>query len=255
MNVPDSAWRDQPFVVVDVETTGLDAATDRIIEIGIVRFEGGLVVERYGQLLDPERDVPEEVVRLTGIKPEDLVGQPKFVDVAAEVHQRLAGGVIVAYNLSFDRGFIARELERAGLGWPLAAELDPLVFVRQLHRNQGSKKLGAVAARLGITLENAHRAVDDSEVAGRVLLALADQLPAHLGDLVALQRQWETLQAAEQLRWRRNRENSAGLLDDPSAAADDPDGRPSLGPAYIWGDETDFMRAMFATLPDVGSRR
>jgi DNA polymerase III epsilon subunit-like protein len=175
--------------------------------------------------------------------------------------ENLSGAVVVAYNLSFDRGFIQAELARCGRSWPDAPELDPLVFVRQLQRTQGSKKLGAVAARMGIALENAHRAVDDAEVAGRVLYGLATQLPARLRDLVELQRQWEAVQAQEFARWRRNRGASedGGLLSTDANAAgsadEEADGTPSLGPAYVWGDETDPIRAMFIGFPDIGARR
>lgn len=255
-----TSWTSRPFVSLDVETTGLKADRDRVIEVGLVHFDGGKVVERYGQLVDPGCDVPEEVVQLTGIRPEDLVGKPRFEEIAEEVRKRLSGGIVVAYNLTFDKSFVASELTRAALQWPDdALELDPLVFVRQLHRGQGSKKLGAVAERLGINLENAHRAVDDAEVAGKVLLSLASGLPGDLNELIELQRQWEILQAQEQMRWRRNRSNSSGLLDSepggPALSREADEGLPTLGPAYIWGDETDPMKALFRTLPEVGLRR
>lgn len=255
-------WKDLHLVVVDTETTGLDAKTERVIEVGIIHFEGGQVVDRYGTLIDPGVPIPQEVVALTGIKDEDVAGQPRFADVAAEVLRRLSQGVIVGYNLPFDKGFLVAELERAGLSWPDRPCLDPLILVRELHRNQGSKKLGVAAARMGISLEEAHRATADAEVAGLVLLELAsrygERLPPALEDLLVLQAHWEQQQAAEQAGWRRNRGRGEaellGATAGPALTVDD-DGLPALGPAYVYGDDPDPMRALFSGLPDIGARR
>ena len=256
-------WKDLHLVVVDTETTGLDAKTDRIIEVGIIHFEGGERVGDYNTFVSPGVSIPDEVVKLTGIKDEDVAGAPPFESVAQEVREHLSRGVIVGYNLAFDRGFLLAELERAGLTWPEQPCLDPLILVRELHRNQGSKKLGVAAARMGIKLEEAHRASADAEVAGLVLLALArdygDRLPPALEDLIVLQAHWEQQQAAEQAAWRRNRGRSVdtGLLGAATAAPAslDEDGVPALGPAFVYGDDTDPVRAMFVSLPDIGSRR
>jgi DNA polymerase-3 subunit epsilon len=252
----DQVWRDLRLAVVDVETTGLEAAKERVIEVGIVTFERGAVVERYQQLINPGKPIPQEIVDLTGIKDEDVADAPPFDAVAAAVHERLSAGVVVAYNLPFDKGFIEAELVRAGLSWPEVHELDPLVFVRQLHRDQGSKKLGDTAARLGIPLDNAHRAADDAEVAGRVLLALAGNLPQRLGEAIQLEAQWRAVQDLERARWRRNRGQEGLLSSAPTETApEDEGGVMELGPAYIWGEETDPMRFLFSALPDVGTRR
>lgn len=240
-------WWDLPLAVMDVETTGFDAGEDRVIEIGIVHMVRGEVVESWGQLVDPRRDIPEAVINLTGIKPEDVAGQPTFDQIAAEVAERLSGRGIVAYNLPFDRKFVTAELERAGLGWPeRSPTFDPLIFARQFHREEGSKKLGEVAARLGIDLVEAHRAVDDATTAGYVLYAFREQLPPRLADLLVLQAQWERQQAADMSqRWRRsqNEESSSWLADDSSATI-------GLGPGYVYGSEHDPLRALYSSVPE-----
>jgi len=256
----EAHWKNRTLAVLDVETTGLDPTTDRVIEVGIVRFEGGEVVERYGQLIHPGRDIPEEISKLTGIQSSDLDGQPSFDKVAQDVCSRLEGAIVVGYNLPFDRAFVTQELSRLGFSWPETQELDPLVFVRQLHKGQGSKKLGAACTRMGISLDNAHRAADDAEATGRLLLALAEQLPESLDDLLTLQGQWEVLQEQERARWRRSKEEEKGGVDpfrttSSAATMIDAQGRYTLGPAYVYGDETDPIRALFSNLPDVGSRR
>lgn len=244
-------WREAPLAVVDVETTGLDPDVDRVIEIGIVHMANGEVIDTYSSLVNPERNLPEEVERITGIKAEDIVDAPKFAEVAATVMEKLQGRVFVAYNLAFDRAFVRGELERCGIAWHDPQYIDPLIFVRELHKTQGSKRLGAVAARLGISLENAHRASDDAIAAGQVLYALGAQLPADLDDLLMLQSQWEAKHDNEMAAWRNkkgNRFEGVGGFDASNRGN-------ALGPAYVYGEDTDPIRAMFTHLPDSGSRR
>ncbi len=237
-------WKDLPLAVIDVETTGFDAEQDRIIEIAIIRFEGGQVVDTYGQLVQPHMTVPDEVIAITGIKNEDLIGQPSFEQVAHEIHTRLQGVGIVAYNLSFDRGFVSKELERCGLSWPAdAPTLDPLIFARQFFKNSPRKNLGTISKLLGIPLEEAHRATHDATVTGHVLFAFTDRLPERLADLQVLQRQWEAAQASEMSNWRGGGFSLGGA----SAAGTQPIG---LGPAYIYGDEADPLRALFMSVPE-----
>jgi len=251
-------WFDADLAVVDVETTGLKAESERIIEIAIIHMRQGEVIESWGQLVNPEKPIPEEVVKLTGISQEDVESQPKFAEIAADVRSRLEGKVVVAYNLSFDKGFIANELERAGTTWPDGPALDPLVFARQLLTDCRSKKLGAVAQHLGIELVDAHRATDDATVAGHVLYALADRLPEQLHDISELQQQWGRQQEQQMARWR-NRRNTQESAEPVVEAAKTPpatsDEDVALGPAYLYGNEPDPLRFFYSQLPDVGSRR
>lgn len=245
-------WRDATLAVVDVETTGLDPTTDRIIEIAIVAMRDGEVLDTWSSLVHPDREVPAEVERITGISTADVADAPRFAEIADAVAEHLEDRIFVAYNLAFDRAFVRTELERCGRDWVEPRCLDPLIFVRELHRNQGSKRLGAVAARLGIPLEEAHRAAHDAEAAGRVLYALGGQLPETLDELLVLQGQWEQQQAAEMSGWRGRR---GGAIEGSVGGLDAADRGNALGPAYIYGDDTDHVRAMFVHLPDSGSRR
>jgi len=242
-------WWDLPLAVMDVETTGFDPETDRIIEIAVVHMVGGEVVESWGQLVNPERPIPEAVVELTGITEDAVADQPTFDAIADEVVSRFESRGIVAYNLPFDRKFVAAELERAGHAWPEQnPTFDPLIFARQFHADSGSKKLGEVAARLGIDLVEAHRATDDATVAGHVLYAFREQLPPRLADLLVLQAQWERKQAAERM-WsskRMDQEASSWLADDSSTIG--------LGPGYIYGTEPDPLRALYLSVPEAPSR-
>lgn len=234
-------WKDLPLAVIDVETTGLEPDGHRIIEIAVIRFEQGEVIESYGELVNPGRDIPEEVTKITGIETEDVADAPRFEEIADDVWQRLQGAGIVAYNLNFDRKFVRAELERCDLQWPdEAPTLDPLIFARQFFKNSPRKNLSTISKLLGIPLEEAHRAVHDAEVAGRVLYAFEDRLPPNLDQLLVLQKQWEAAQAQEMSSWK----NFDGDL---SAFGQNPIG---LGPAYIYGDEADPLRALYMSVPE-----
>lgn len=189
-----SSWRDLPLAVVDVETTGLDSATCRIIEVGIVRFEKGQVAERWGHLIQPGCPIPEKVTEITGIKDEMLEGQPTFRDLKWEIYGRLRDRIVVAYNAEFDMGFLQQEMTRAGIGLPALPVLDPLVWARQLMPTERSHRLGRVADKLGVDLSQAHRAEHDAEATGKILLRFADKVPMELGQLLSDQASWKEAQ-------------------------------------------------------------
>ena len=234
-------WKDLPLAVLDVETTGFDAEVERVIEVAIIRFEQGEVVERYTRLVNPGKPIPPEVVKITGIDDDAVRDAPAFELIAAEVAERLVDVGVVAYNLAFDRSFLKAELERCELGWPDdAPTLDPLIFARQFFKNSPRKNLSAISKLLGIPLEEAHRAEHDAEVAGRVLYAFEDRLPPGLDQLLVLQKQWEATQAQEMSNWK-------SFDVDLSALGESPIG---LGPAYIYGDEADPLRALFMSVPE-----
>lgn len=182
---PDRLLADSALALIDTETTGKDPARgDRVIEIGVVWFDNGKVTERFSTLIDPGIPIPAELTAVHGISDADVKGKPKFdLALAKKISEWLKGRVPVAYNASFDRAFIYAEMRRAGiapstqLALPPALRtnvewIDPLVWSRIANPEIRGHKLGDVAARLGVSLENAHRATDDAEATGNVLLAL-----------------------------------------------------------------------------------
>jgi DNA polymerase-3 subunit epsilon len=213
---PGTTWQDIPLAVVDFETTGRDPATDRVIEIGIVCFEKGVITRRESLLVNPEIPVPEESRAVHGITDEELSGAPIFSAIVPQVIELLQGKLPVAYNADFDRGFFKAELERTvprGMtegDLPPAARddiiwVDPLVWAREILKELSSRKLSDVTAHLGIPLERAHRAAGDAEATGRVLLALAPQMPRIYGELIRLQKRYAAFQDAELTAWKRFR--------------------------------------------------
>jgi DNA polymerase-3 subunit epsilon len=206
---------DLPIVALDTETTGRNATTDRIVEIAAVVWQRGEVVSRQSWLINPGCPIPAEVVAVHHIDDEAVKDCPRFADVARELLDVFAGRVPLAYNAEFDRKFLTEEFARAGIDVGKAPPmlrrgvewLDPLVWAREIQKYEKSKALGEVCQRLGISLENAHRATDDTEAALQVLVAfLPDvRVPKTYGAFVQEQRRLARLQEEERAHWRSNR--------------------------------------------------
>jgi DNA polymerase-3 subunit epsilon len=206
-------WMDHPIAFLDVETTGRNPASDRLVEVAVVIGRGGEVLARQSWLINPGRPIPAESTAVHGIKDEDVAGKPSFVEVADEILAALAGAIPAAYNASFDKGFLLAELERAGVrpeAPPPAMRrevdwIDPLTFARELYKKEESRALGDMATLLGISLVNAHRATDDAEAALRVLYALSkdSRVPRAYGSFIQEQRRLLRVQDEARARWRR----------------------------------------------------
>lgn len=162
------------YAVVDVETTGGRATHDRITEIAIVRVQGGKVVDRYAQLVNPQRHIPSFISRLTGISNAMVATAPTFAEVAEELLQRLQGCIFVAHNVKFDLGFVKQEFARAGFSWR-APQLCTVVQSRRYFPRLPSYGLAALAAHFGLTLTEHHRALADAEATAELLLLIQAQ--------------------------------------------------------------------------------
>ena len=185
----DGAWllasRDQAvgprplreFVVLDVETTGLQPSRHRIIEVAVSRFCDGVAVSHWESLCHPERKVPAYIIKLTGIDDVLLADAPKFGPVAETVVELLADSVVVGHNVEFDLGFINAELKRAGRTPLVNERVDTLALATKLLPGLRKPTLRALAERLGIqgAGKNRHRAGADARVTGAVAIALIEQ--------------------------------------------------------------------------------
>jgi DNA polymerase-3 subunit epsilon len=205
-------WTEIPIVMIDTETTGREPSTDRVIELAIVRGQGGQVVSRNAWLINPGRPIPTESTAVHGIKDADVADKPSFTDVCSEILDDLQGAVPAAYNASFDRTFLLAEVRRAGrcaqrdvpairdgVAW-----VDPLIWARHLFATVKSRKLTEIAQLLGVQLEHAHRATADAEAALQVMYAMGkdQRVPKSYGAFI--QEQLRLLRAQDEARmmWR-----------------------------------------------------
>ncbi len=200
-----------PWASIDTETTGTNAQADRVIEVGIVLFQSGQVVEKKNWLINPGRPIPPDATKVHGITDADVADKPSFAEVMPEIVEALQGALPLAYNADFDRGFLLEELKRnqfSGERPPAFRNdviwLDPLTWARELQKEHRSRALGDVCERLGISLENAHRATDDAEAAGHVLAAFVKNpnVPIPYGSFIKEQLRLSRLFSFERNRWR-----------------------------------------------------
>uniref|UniRef100_UPI0040477314 exonuclease domain-containing protein n=1 Tax=Rheinheimera sp. TaxID=1869214 RepID=UPI0040477314 len=149
------------YVVLDVETTGGKAGTDRITEIGAVKLQGGEVLDTFNTLINPERHIPSFISRLTGISNAMVESAPRFADIANQLSAFLQGAVFVAHNAKFDYGFIRSEFARCEIPFDMP-QLCTVVNMRRYYPGLQSYSLGKLCAEFDIKLTNHHRALADA---------------------------------------------------------------------------------------------
>ena len=159
---------DGPIVVLDFESTGLNTAKARIIEVGAVKLVEGTVTETFQQLVDPEEALPPKITEITGITDANLQGQPKAETVLPKLLEFIGDAPLAAHNASFDVNLLKSELKRLNLHWN-GPVLDTLTYARKLYPKLKSFRLGALCKHLGVSLKNAHRAVHDAAATAQCL--------------------------------------------------------------------------------------
>jgi len=169
----------QAFVIFDVETTGVDHYSDRIVSVGVVRLDAELrIVDRWGSLVNPER--PMGATHVHGLTNEMVERAPTFTALAPELHGRLYGSVLVAHNLPFDWGFISSSFGRCGRTLEDHQGICTLELTRALRWDLPDAKLDTVTAALGIPLDRAghHDSLEDAVVTAQVFSRLYSEARA-----------------------------------------------------------------------------
>ena len=147
-----------PFIFLDVETTGIDARRDRVIEVACVRRENGVITERFDRLVKPGVPIPHEIVMLTGITDAMVKDAPQFPEICEEVGAFIGKLPIVGHNIAFDTAFLRSHgvaLENQ--------EIDTCALARMLLPKESSYALEVLMKKHGLTLRDSHRALVDTE--------------------------------------------------------------------------------------------
>ena len=160
---------DEPIVCFDLETTGLSKETDVITEIGAVVLDHGEVKERFQTFVDPQRKLAPNIVQLTGITDEMLVGAPSQAEAIQAFLDFTAGRPLAAHNAEFDIGFIRTGCQRYGIEFQ-PTFLDTLPLAQNLLPELSKYKLDVVCRHLNLPDFNHHRASDDAAMVGYMLV-------------------------------------------------------------------------------------
>jgi len=198
-----AGWAAGPFAALDLETTGVDPATARIVELALIVDDGSEVRDLYAGLVDPgpEVEIPPGAAAVHGITRERLDAEqaPPATEVLPAVHVHLhtilaEGWPLVIYNATYDWPLLAAELRRLtpALELPELVLLDPLVLDRHVDRyRKGKRTLETACQVYGVSLTAAHSARADAVASTAVARSLTTRYPelaaTALEELTALQ--------------------------------------------------------------------
>lgn len=167
----------QPLIFLDLETTGMLAAEERITEIGLVEVDKGELVGSWSQLVNPERNIPPFIEALTGITDAMVEHAPTFAQLAPGLFERLEGKVLIAHNARFDYGFLKNEFERVGLSYQPRV-LCTVKLSRKLFPEHRRHNLDSLIERHGLACSARHRALGDAEVLWQFLQKIQVEVDA-----------------------------------------------------------------------------
>ena len=156
------------MVAFDIETTGLNAGSDRMTEIGAVIYAGGEIKETFNTFVDPGMHIPAEITQLTGITDRDVKGAPSEAEAMKSFLEFAGDRPIVAHNADFDTGFMSAAAARSGIEFE-PVYLDTLALSHALLPDLKRHKLDIVSNRLSLPEFNHHRASDDALVVARIM--------------------------------------------------------------------------------------
>lgn len=177
---------DASIVVLDLETTGLKATQDRIIEVGLIRISNRQITDRQAWLVNPGIPIPPETQRIHNISPEMVAGAPSFAEIYPLLTNFVGTSILMSHNARFDRGFLVAEINRHGFPLPDLAMLDTLRFFQRCfprRRSYALKNLAAdlcplllaearsEAAPVSLRERQFHSALWDAECTAHLLLA------------------------------------------------------------------------------------
>lgn len=159
----------QTYVIFDVETTGLSAIYDKVIELSAVKMQDGNVLERFDEFIDPGFPLSEQTTNLTSITTEMVQGSKTEEEVFQMFKDFCKGCIIAGHNVSFDMGFMNTGYERHQMGKIAEPVIDTLPLARFLYPDMRGYRLNTLSKKFKVALEHHHRANYDSEATGHLL--------------------------------------------------------------------------------------
>ncbi|WP_017471921.1 PolC-type DNA polymerase III [Amphibacillus jilinensis] len=198
-NEVDLELDEATYVVFDVETTGLSAVYDTIIELAAVKFKNGEIIDKFERFANPHKPLSQTIIDLTGITDDMLKDAPEVEDVLSAFREWIGDDILVAHNASFDMGFINQGFEQHGLPKALNPVIDTLELGRFILPQLKSHRLNILCKHYGIELTQHHRAIYDTEATAYLLWKLVkaaeekditnhNQFNLHMGEGNAYQR-------------------------------------------------------------------
>lgn len=149
------------YAIIDIETTGLNARTERITEIAIYIHDGQKIIDEFSSLINPEKKIPFQITALTGINNKMVNNAPRFCEIAKTIVEITQNKTIVGHNVNFDYGFIRHEFKRLGYEYQRKT-LCTCKLSKKAFPHQKSYGLGRLCKALHIENPARHRASGDA---------------------------------------------------------------------------------------------
>lgn len=166
------------FTAIDIETTGVSVLFDHIIEISAIRFRGGKAVDKFDSLVNPECELDEFIVQLTGITDDMVATAPKIENVLSGFLEFIGNDVLVGHNINFDINFIYDECENCGIDVICNNYIDTMRLSRRINKEYPNHKLDTLIWMMGLPGRSLHRALGDCELTAACYLKMIDDREA-----------------------------------------------------------------------------
>ena len=170
-------WRvdpDQTYVVVDVETTGGRPGLHRVTEIGAVKVRSGKIIDEWSSLINPQRSIPANITRITGISQDMVANAPVFAEVAKSFEAFMGDAIFAAHNVNFDYGFINAEFQMIDKRFR-HPKICTCSSMRKLYPGHASYSLKNLCREFHIDLKSHHRALCDAKAAAELLFLVNEK--------------------------------------------------------------------------------
>lgn len=164
--------KDETYVVFDVETTGLSAVYDTIIELAAVKVKEGTIIDRFESFANPYHALSATTIELTGITDDMVKDAPDIADVLKKFQAWIADDILVAHNAAFDMGFLNVGLQKLGMEKAPNPVIDTLELGRFLYPELKNHRLNTLCKKFDINLTQHHRAIYDAEATGYLLIKM-----------------------------------------------------------------------------------
>jgi len=171
------------FVIVDVETTGGSPKNSKITELAMYKYDGEKIIDEFVTLVNPEQQIPEFIVRLTGITDEMVENAPKFYEIAKKVLEFSDDCIFVAHNVAFDYGMFRHEFKSLGFDFRLP-HLCTVRASRYVIPGHASYSLGKLSRALEIEIVGRHRAGGDALATTKLFDLIYHKDPNHLSTFI-----------------------------------------------------------------------
>jgi CBS domain-containing protein len=164
-------------VVIDTETTGLDPADARIVEVGVVRIQGGRILDgTYSHLVRPGIPIPKASTAIHHIDDSKVAGAPTFAEIWPEMKKLIGESIVIGHTIGFDLAVLKRECQRAGHAFDQLRVLDTRLLAEIAEPALADYTIESLAGWLGVEVTGRHSAAGDALLTARIFLALVPKL-------------------------------------------------------------------------------